>query len=406
MDNTLQRKFYRKEMEVNALLEITQAVNENMPESDLYKIYEFTLRANLQLAKMVLYVKDDDWECKVQFGTKKDFNKIPLDSTCLDFKTIIDVKKADLTITCFSEFDIIIPVTHKDKLLAFLFIKTSSSESEVDTTFIQALSNVILVAIENKRLARRQLEQQAVQREMEIARDVQNYLFPDVLPDTEKLQIKAYYRPCKTVGGDYYDYLPIAGHNQFMVCIADVSGKGMPAAILMSNFQAVLRTLIRSEKSPEEVIRELNYQTWKNARGENFITFFMAVYDFDRKSLRYINCGHNHPVLITKSGLTTLNEGSTILGAFDPLPFLDMGEVNDLDDFSLFMFTDGLTETFDLADEEFGQERLEQFLLANKDKPLQETHDDLMVALESFKKGNSFGDDLTFLSCRVNNVTS
>jgi sigma-B regulation protein RsbU (phosphoserine phosphatase) len=79
MDNTLQRKFYRKEMEVNALLEITQAVNENMPESDLYKIYEFTLRANLQLAKMVLYVKDDDWECKVQFGTKKDFNKIPLD---------------------------------------------------------------------------------------------------------------------------------------------------------------------------------------------------------------------------------------------------------------------------------------------------------------------------------------
>jgi sigma-B regulation protein RsbU (phosphoserine phosphatase) len=191
-----------------------------------------------------------------------------------------------------------------------------------------------------------------------------------------------------------------------MVCIADVSGKGMPAAILMSNFQAVLRTLIRNAKSPEEVIKELNYQTWQNARGENFITFFMAVYDYDQKTLRYINCGHNHPILITKHGLSTLSEGSTILGAFDPLPFLEMGEVKDLDNFSLFMFTDGLTETFDPDDEEFGQKRLETFLFEHKNKSLQQTHDDLMAVLESFKKGNSFGDDLTFLSCRVNNVTS
>lgn len=404
MDNTLQRKFYRKEMEVNALLEITQAVNDNMPESDLYKIYEFTLRANLQLAKMVLYVKDEEWECKVQFGTSKNFIDTPLDTGCLNLKRITEVKNFDLSVNCFNEFDIIIPVTHKEKLLAFLFIKTSDVENEVDTTFIQALSNVILVAIENKRLARRQLEQQAVQREMEIARDVQNYLFPDSLPATDKLEIKAYYRPCKTVGGDYYDYIPIAGQNQFMVCIADVSGKGMPAAILMSNFQAVLRTLSRNAKTPEEVIRELNYQTWQNARGENFITFFMAVYDYDTRCLRYINCGHNHPVIITDEGMSTLSSGTTILGAFHPLPFLEMGEMKELDKFSLFMFTDGLTETFDLADEEFGQKRLEKFLLAHKDQPLQQTHDDLMADLESFKKGNSFGDDLTFLSCRVNNV--
>ena len=90
MENNLQRKFYRKEMEVNALLEITQAVNDNMPEEDLYKIYEFTLRANLQLSKMVLYVKDEDWGCKVQFGTSKNFNEIPLDAGCLN-----------LRITCF-----------------------------------------------------------------------------------------------------------------------------------------------------------------------------------------------------------------------------------------------------------------------------------------------------------------
>ena len=406
MENNLQRKFYRKEMEVNALLEITQAVNDNMPEEDLYKIYEFTLRANLQLSKMVLYVKDEDWDCKVQFGTSKNFNETPLDAGCLNLKKITKVSKADLTISCFSEFDIIIPVTHKDKLLAFLFIKTSDDENQVDTTFIQALSNVILVAIENKRLARKQLEQQAVQREMEIARDVQNYLFPDSLPHTELLEIKAFYRPCKTVGGDYYDYIPIAGQNQFMVCIADVSGKGMPAAILMSNFQAVLRTLSRNAEGPEEVIRELNYQTFQNARGENFITFFLAVYDFDKRNLRYINCGHNHPILIADDKVSSLKQGTTILGAFDPLPFLEMGEIKNLDQFSLFMFTDGLTETFDSDGEEFGPQRLEEFLITNKNNPLQQTHDLLMSELEGFKKGNSFADDLTFLSCRVNNVTA
>lgn len=386
------------------MLEITQAVNSNLPEEDLYKIYEFTLRANLQLAKMVLYVKDEEWECKVQFGTKRDFSQVALDSGCLNLTKIVEVREADLSVSCFSEFDIIIPVMHKDKLLAFVFVKTLGVENEVDTTFIQALSNVILVAIENKRLARKQLEQQAVQKEMEIARNVQNYLFPDTLPSTDKLEIKAFYKPCKTVGGDYYDYIPIANENQFMVCIADVSGKGMPAAILMSNFQAVLRTLSRNAESPQQVIHELNYQTWKNAKGENFITFFMAVYDFDKKNLRYINCGHNHPILITSKGASKLQDGTTILGAFDPLPFLNMGEVKDIDTFSLFMFTDGLTETFNREGEEFGPERLENFLIQNQHQGLQTMHDLLMKELEGFKKGNSFADDLTFLSCRVNNV--
>ncbi|MGW8121213.1 PP2C family protein-serine/threonine phosphatase [Roseivirga echinicomitans] len=405
MQDTLQRKFYRKEMEVNALLEITQAVNNNLPEVDLYKIYEFTLRANLQLSKMVLYVKDEHWECKVQFGTKKDFTTIPIDSNCFNLKEIVALKEGDLSISCFNEFDIIIPVTHKEKLLAFVFIKTSEEENGVDTTFIQALSNVILVAIENKRLARKQLEQQSIQHEMELARNVQNYLFPDVLPDTKKLEIKAFYKPCNTVGGDYYDYIPVPNENQFLVCIADVSGKGMPAAILMSNFQAVLRTLSRNAESPEQIIHELNHQTWHNAKGENFITFFLAVYDFDKKNLRYFNCGHNHPVLIAKDKVSVLSEGSTVLGAFDPLPFLDRGEIENIEEFSLFMFTDGLTETFNSEGEEFGQERLEAFLVANKDMELQAMHNALMKELEDFKKEKSFADDLTFLSCKVNNAT-
>lgn len=399
----LQKKVYEQEMELNALLEITQAVNNNLPEEDLYKIFEFILRANLFISKMALYVFDEKWECKVQFGTSKDFQGVDIGQGCLQVEEITKVSKVVLDDDCFNEFDIIIPIKHKERLLAFVFIKAKNSE-EVDTTFIQALSNVILVAIENKRLARKQLEQQAVQRDIEIARNVQSYLFPKELPKTDQLEVEAFYQPCRTVGGDYYDFIPLEDENQFVVCIADVSGKGVPAAILMSNFQAALRTVSRTAHNPKQVIEELNYQLVQSANGENFITFFLAVYDFRTKELRYINCGHNPPLLMNgEAKVQKLEEGTTILGAFEPLPFLNMGSIKGLDDFSLFLFTDGLTETFDLAEREFGSERLEKFLESNYGRPITALHQGLIKELNDFRAGRTFDDDLTFLSCRVKN---
>ena len=403
---SIQNKLFQKELEVNALLEITQAVNNNLPEDDLYKIFEFTLRANLQLDRMALYVKEEDWECKVQFGTEKDFNTLPMEGSCLNIQRISKLNKADLEISCFAEFDTIIPVLHKNQLLAFVFIKSvNNGDTEAETAFIQALSNIMLVAIENKRLARKQLEQQAFLRDMEIARNVQNNLFPKHLPATDQLEIKAFYQPAQTVGGDYYDYIELEEEGQFVVCIADVSGKGIPAALLMSNFQAVLRTLSRKGQNLEDVVHELNYQLSSNANGENFITFFVAVYDFKAKTLEYVNAGHNPPVLINGQGKAEqLSEGTTILGAFNPLPFLSTGTVENLDAFSLFLFTDGVTETFNDQGEEYGVERLEAFLKKHQGSSLEDMHSFLLIELATFSSGRPFPDDLTFLSCRVDNV--
>ncbi|WP_286757389.1 MULTISPECIES: GAF domain-containing SpoIIE family protein phosphatase [Roseivirga] len=404
--DSLQTKFYQKELEVNALLEITQAVNNNLPEEDLYKIYEFTLRANLQMEKLCLFVMEEDWECKVQFGTTKDFTKITMGEACLQVRKPTFIESVSLEQPCFDEFEIIIPVLHKDRLLAFVFIKSKGEGVNVDTTFIQALSNIMLVAIENKRLARKQLEQQAFQRDMEIAKNVQNYLFPKDLPATDKIHIEAYYQPCRTVGGDYYDYITLEHENQFVVCIADVSGKGIPAAILMSNFQAVLRTISRTAENPIDVVKELNYQLCVNANRENFITFFLAVYDYEKKNLRYINAGHNPPLLMNgQPKIERLTTGTTVLGAFEPLPFIDMGCVENLEHFSLFLFTDGVTETFNENEEEFGNERLESFLIENYDTPLEELHKKLLTELNTFNAGKTFSDDLTFLSCKVNNAS-
>ncbi len=403
--NSLKNQFDLKELELNALLEITQAINNNLPEESLYKIYGFTLRANLSITKLALYVKGDDWVCKANYGTKLDFSTITLDDSFLDFreKQIID---PELTSPGFQEFDMVVPVLHKSSLLAFVFVAgllsgEGGEAADPDTSFIQTLSNIILVAIENKRLARQQLQQEALRKELEIARGVQQLLFPKNLPLREDLKVSAVYLPHQNVGGDYYDYIEI-DRNQFLLCVADVSGKGVPAALLMSNFQAALRTMIRHTTDLKEIIRELNHQTVRTARGENFITFFVAIIDQKLKEIYYVNAGHNPPILLCDDEpLQLLESGTTILGSFEPLPFLRVGKKDFAQNFLFFGYTDGLTETFNESGEPYELDRLSQVLRVNAGADLEKINGELLRSLNQFRGKSGYHDDITWLSCKV-----
>ena len=403
-EQTLKAKFEIKELELNALLEITQAINNNLSEESLYKIYNFTLRSNLNIQKLALFVLDDDWNCKVSFGTKKHFNKANLLPA---FKTIQDITHLKEFEACdFTVFDLIIPVAHKGNTLALVFVGGLERDDYHDDDgikFIQALSNIIIVAIENKKLVRKQLQQESFRKELEIASDVQQFLFPDKLPNTDVLKIEASYLPHDMVGGDYYDYIPI-NKNQFLICVADVSGKGIPAALMMSNFQASLRTLLRQTPNLTDIVEALNFQVLENTKGEKFITFFAAIYDIRLKTMVFVNAGHNPPILIDKkNGIRLLEDGSTVLGAMHPLPFLNEGFLTNLDDFLLFCFTDGVTETVNELEQEFGSERLMEYFQNEETytKDLRDIHQDIIVALDNFKGRNSYHDDITILSCRV-----
>lgn len=403
-DTSLQKKIEKKELELNALLEITQAINNNVPEDSLYKIFNFTLRSNLSIGKLALFVLDEIWNCKVNFGTKANFLKARLDD---HFKMIRKVHAMSEFEPCdFHEFDMVIPVAHKESTLALVFVGAAGNiqtdhDRDESVKFIQALSNIIVVAIENKKLARRQLAQEAFRKELEIASDVQQFLFPEKLPNTDRLKIEASYLPHDLVGGDYYDYIPI-NKNQFLICVADVSGKGIPAALMMSNFQASLRTLLRQTPNLVEILEALNYQVLENTKGEKFITFFGAIYDLSLKTMVYVNAGHNPPLLYTKkNGIQLLEEGSTVIGAMHPLPFINEGFITDLDEFFLFAYTDGLTETLNEKEEEFGQEALVKYLTENQNKDLKDMHQDIIVTLDGFKGSNGYKDDITMLSCRV-----
>jgi phosphoserine phosphatase RsbU/P len=403
-EQTLKAKFEIKELQLNALLEITQAINNNLPEESLYKIYNFTLRSNLNIQKMALFVLDDEWSCKVSFGTKKHFNKANL---LPEFKTMQDITHLKEFAECdFTVFDIIIPVTHKSNTLALVFVgglEKDEYQNDDGIKFIQALSNIIIVAIENKKLVRKQLVQESFRKELEIASDVQQFLFPDKLPYTDNLKIEASYLPHDMVGGDYYDYIPI-NKNQFLICVADVSGKGIHAALMMSNFQASLRTLLRQTPNLTDIIEALNFQVLENTKGEKFITFFAAIYDIRLKTMVYVNAGHNPPILLDrKNGLRILEDGSTVLGAMHPLPFLNEGFITGIDEFLLFCYTDGLTETVNEDGNEFGSDKLLEYFSFDETytKDLKTIHQDIIVALDNFKGRKGYHDDITILSCRV-----
>ena len=391
----------RKELELGALLEITQAINNNLPEESLYKIFNFTLRSNLQIKKLALFVFDRIWSCKVTFGTTKNYQKIKLDSRVELIKSIHRIE--EFTNCDFDEFDLVIPISHKSETLALVFVgglENASGQNDANIKFIQALSNIIVVAIENKKLARQQLEQEAFRKELEIASDVQRFLFPEKLPNTDILKIEASYLPHDRVGGDYYDYIPINA-NQFLICVADVSGKGIPAALMMSNFQASLHTLLRQTPNLTEIIEALNYQVLESAKGEKFITCFAAIYDLKLKTLVYVNAGHNPPILCMGKNIRLLEEGSTVLGALHPLPFVNEGFIENISQFTLFAYTDGLTETINEENKEYGQQALVDYFQKNNGKDLKTIHNDIIINLDTFKGRNAYRDDITMLSCRV-----
>ncbi len=386
---------------MKALLEITQAINENQSEEVLINIFKFTCLVHLDIRSLILYVaKEGDFEQRIAHGVKA---KTPV---LLSADAVEEDKMSgSLSIRLeegysFGELETYLPVYHKETLLAILFLKQKNKELELDLDFTQALANILVVALENKRFARRQLEQEVVKREMEIASQVQQLLFPAVLPNSDFLKAEVTYIPHSRVGGDYYDLI-VNGEEKLYFCIADVSGKGMAAALLMSNFQAALRTLLRSHTDLETLIHQLNFTLFDLTRGERFITFFVGEYEFASGNLRFVNAGHNPPVLVAAAGTSEfLEAGTTILGAFELVPFLEVGTRVGLQDFTIHLYTDGLTEAMNPDEEEFGEGRFKEFIDKNKDQDPAQFHLEFRSAMDKFSKKVPFHDDLTLLSLR------
>ncbi|WP_400191425.1 PP2C family protein-serine/threonine phosphatase [Hymenobacter sp. B81] len=400
-----------KERELAALLEITRAVNEESNDENLYKIFQFTLLGQLGLRQVAVYVvEDDQWRCATAFGPKlPEFLSQALPERLQRFPPEHLAAVADLELDApWQAFETVMPAYEGEQLLGLVFIGplnqnyTVSAEARQEAvSFIDSLSQILLGAVTSRRLVRQQVTAAAVRKEIEIAQEVQAMLFPGKLPNDAGAAVHASYIPHTAVGGDFYDVVDI-DQDRFLFCAADVSGKGVGASLLMSNFQAGLRTLLRQKAELATIVQELNYLIFRNSGGDRFITAFFGIYNRRTRHLQYVNAGHNDPLLLPDQGpVQLLKTGAIMLGVMDELPLLQVGELTVPPRTLLLTYTDGLTEVFDAEGNEFGEEGLLRALQELRYVPLPKVHASLLERIEQFNaKGAHFADDITILSCR------
>ncbi len=397
----LERELSLKQLQINRLLEVTQAINNNLAADALFKIYRSILGWEMKIDKMALFIRDEEeWMCTTGIGFDK---SQPLDFIGYELlkydrmTNLLDSKHPII-----GQFDIIIPVYHKKQAIAFALIGNLDSDDDMyeKIRFITTITNIVAVAIENKRLFKKQLEQQSIKKEMQLAKQMQNLLIPNELPHNEYYELDGIYMPHSSVGGDYFDFIKF-NEDEFAFCIADVSGKGVAAALLMANFQANLQSLIVQRLEAEDFLQRLNKSVLTITKGDKFLTFFYGEYNLKTKQLKYVNAGHNPPVLVTKNKAYLLDKGCTILGILSKIPFVEIGELTLEEEALIITYTDGLTDLKNEHDQYFDTDFLSDFALKYASSKAAEFNNRLLNHIRQFKGKMTFPDDISVLTCKI-----
>lgn len=395
----LQQELDLKNVQLDAVLQLTQAINYNFSNAALFEIYGYLLSTELRISRFLLYIEEEGWQ---RYGSKGLLlEQYPKQAAV--FADCQQIKPLDgALLTAFPGFDMLIPVVYKQQSLAYVLLGAfdwPESSSKALFQYIQAITNILAVANENRKLFQRQLVQEKMQQELSLAAQMQGLLIPDRLPNDEQLEMAAVYMPHRDVGGDYYDVVRLAT-GELVFCVADVSGKGIPAALLMSNFQANLRALIHFHPNLRKLVAELNRSVLNITKGDKFITLFIGKLEESTGLLKYISAGHVPPLLVRAGTMQELREGTTILGMFDELPFLHVGKIQLEPGDVLLTFTDGLAEVSDYRGRAFDLKQLGGALAPGKKESLQAWNKRFIEALIGFKGDRNFADDLTLLSLR------
>jgi len=396
----LEKELSLKELQIKSLLTITQAINDNVSADGLFNMYRSFLSWEMGIKKMILYIATDTgWSAPSKINVEESIEQ-DLIQQCLQFKRLHTVKDDDPAFLRL--FDIIIPVFHKDHPIAYALIGGIKDKEDIynKIQFITTITNIIAVAIENKRLFKQQIKQERYKKEMELAKEFQQMLIPEKFPVSDYYQVDTYYKPHFNVGGDYVDFVKFS-EERFAVVIADISGKGVAAALLMSNFQAMLHSLIHQYRDMETFVFALNQAVYRITQSDKFITFFIAEIDTKKRELTYINAGHFPPYLINGGEIRELKKGSTVIGAFDKLPFIEEEVISLKSDAFLFCFTDGLADLQNDEGTYFEESLVKEFVIANKELSPEEFNNKLVEEIENFKGEQQYVDDIAILTTKV-----
>jgi phosphoserine phosphatase RsbU/P len=393
------------EFKLSTLLEITNAINNNLPEDQLFVLFQYILEHQLNIGKALVFLcQNGVWNHALSYGVSKGELSIDVEH---DLRDITDITVMEMMGKHQSKsFDIVIPVFHQKEIIAHVLLG-DLDEHELKASpiirhlpFIQTLANLTAVAVENKRLMRESMKQEMLNHELHLASEMQGMLLPKTLPNDERLQVAATYRPHQEVGGDFYDVIRVSDDEVFF-CMADVSGKGMSAAILMASFQASLRAHAQADRNLKDIVTDLNQRVWQNAQGERFITLFIARFNHSTRNFEYINSAHPPPFLLDKNGSYKLADGCVGLGMFEELPFINKGSVKLSSDALFVCYTDGLNELENEANEPFDEDQIIKMGMDGEFESMYDLNKLIMQALDNHRGPLDFQDDIALVSCRL-----
>lgn len=402
-EDDLIRLLLKRQSELNSLLEITRAINKNTATPVLLQMLEVICQNYLHIGRLRFLMEDEgDFVCIAKYGGDIELVS-ELHKACVQLKKIKEPAPVSGSKNpILSNYDYFIPIYQKNKAIAYALIGDFDTTEEMlnnDLNFIQTLINVVLVGLENKKLFKERLQSERFYREMELAGEVQNMLIPVRVHKDGFVEMNARYLPHQNVGGDYFDFIRLNDH-EFLWCIADVSGKGISAALLMANFQASLRAWATVEDDLTNIVDRLNQIVIKNTKGEKFITLFLAKYNQYTRKLNYINAGHNPAILYSNGGAIQLKLGTTMIGVFEDLPFLNQGEV-DIDPGTLiFNYTDGLMDYEPDVSKSWNEEKLCNYVVKNGHLSPEEFNQSLLDYVEAHIKAKPI-DDITLLTLHI-----
>jgi sigma-B regulation protein RsbU (phosphoserine phosphatase) len=295
--------------------------------------------------------------------------------------------------------EVIVPLIRKERIAGLLLLSAKVAGfrySSEDMLFLKILSNQIVAALENVELYRESLEKQRLEEELSVARQIQMGLLPKELPCLNNFDFAAFIEPSRQVGGDYYDFIPIA-YGRTGVVVADASGKGVPAALMTARMQVMMQSEAKFGKNLMDIMSSVNNFLNISTSSDRFATCLYGEIDDLKKRFHYCNAGHNYPLLFRKDGsVERLDIGGLLLGAFPDVRY-EMGEILFEPGDLMILYTDGLSEAMDDRNSEYGEARLIENALKFKSQPAEIICSMIVKSVRQFAAGFNDLDDMTLV---------
>lgn len=358
----------RQNLLLRTLIDISNDFKNITSREHILRLFSLYLKGNLRINRHAIYLTNNHQASQIV----NDFNESLDDNILSQFINIPEISfrenlPSDISKYLPKDVSIIAPLNYHGEIKGYLLVGSrldKTSFLEENLTFIELLANSLITALENNRLFLEELEKEKLERELNLAKEIQNNLLPKSNPAIAGWDVVGKSLPSKTVGGDYFDIIELS-QNEYLFIIADISGKGIPAALLMSNLQASIRTLISLNLSLQELVTRVNTLLYSNTTYDKFATMFVAKLNKSNSTFEYINAGHNPPFYIKSDGsVEELSEGCLLLGVVDDLGQVDMNKIIFNTNELVLLYTDGINEALNINHQEFGTSRMIENILS------------------------------------------